>query len=193
MVIVEIIVLVGKDMSSTILYFVDRASHYNCLLMANLTKFFVSLFIIPFYVFRASQRSSSGDRIVLINHLVWLVRVSDCLVCRSGGNCISFLTCIPSGHRGLINEDIKSASSWSLANNTSSTPHIILTLNLLTTTIVAPPRNARKWQMGFNSAFKGLNVDVSTKSLIIRKCFQLINLCDAEPFRITGLLADKSQ
>jgi len=34
---------------------------------------------------------------------------------------------------------------------------IILTLNLLTTTIVAPPTNVSKWQMGFNSAFKGLN------------------------------------
>ena len=33
---------------------------------------------------------------------------------------------------------------------------IHLTLNLLTTTIVAPPSNARKWQMRFNSAFKGL-------------------------------------
>jgi hypothetical protein len=33
---------------------------------------------------------------------------------------------------------------------------IKLTLNLLTTTIVAPPSNASKWQMGFNSAFKGL-------------------------------------
>ena len=32
-----------------------------------------------------------------------------------------------------------------------------LTLNLLTTTIVALPSNASKWQMGFNSAFKGLN------------------------------------
>ena len=31
-----------------------------------------------------------------------------------------------------------------------------LTLNLLTTTIVAPPSNVSKWQMGFNSAFKGL-------------------------------------
>ena len=31
-----------------------------------------------------------------------------------------------------------------------------LTLNLLTTTIVAPPSNASKLQMGFNSAFKGL-------------------------------------
>ena len=28
-----------------------------------------------------------------------------------------------------------------------------LTLNLLTTTIVAPPSNASKFQMGFNSAF----------------------------------------
>ena len=35
--------------------------------------------------------------------------------------------------------------------------HILyLNLNLLTTTIVAPPSNASKWQMGFNSAFKGL-------------------------------------
>ena len=32
-----------------------------------------------------------------------------------------------------------------------------LTLNLLTTTIVAPPSNASKWQTGFNLAFKGLN------------------------------------
>jgi len=31
------------------------------------------------------------------------------------------------------------------------------TRNLLTTTIVAPPSNASKWQMGFNSAFKELN------------------------------------
>ena len=33
----------------------------------------------------------------------------------------------------------------------------LLTLNLLTTTIVAPPSNDSKWQTGFNSAFKGLN------------------------------------
>jgi hypothetical protein len=31
-----------------------------------------------------------------------------------------------------------------------------LTLNLLMTTIVAPPSNASKWQMGFNLVFKGL-------------------------------------
>src|SRR5215510_13948139 len=31
-----------------------------------------------------------------------------------------------------------------------------LTLNLLTTTIVAPPSNASKWQMGINSVFKGM-------------------------------------
>jgi hypothetical protein len=30
-----------------------------------------------------------------------------------------------------------------------------LTLNLLTSTIVAPPRNASKWQTGFNSAYPG--------------------------------------
>jgi hypothetical protein len=36
--------------------------------------------------------------------------------------------------------------------------HVLLTLNLLTTTIVAPPSNASKWQMGFNSAFKCLNI-----------------------------------
>jgi hypothetical protein len=31
-----------------------------------------------------------------------------------------------------------------------------LTLNLVTINIVAPPSNTSKWQMGFNSAFKGL-------------------------------------
>ena len=36
---------------------------------------------------------------------------------------------------------------------------LCLTLNLLTTTIVAPPCNANKWQMGFNSAFKGLKTN----------------------------------
>jgi hypothetical protein len=35
-----------------------------------------------------------------------------------------------------------------------------LTLNLLTSTIVAPPSNASKWQLGFNSAFKGLNAEL---------------------------------
>jgi len=35
-----------------------------------------------------------------------------------------------------------------------------LTLNLLTTTIVAPPSNVSKWQMGFNSAFKGLRPQI---------------------------------
>jgi hypothetical protein len=34
---------------------------------------------------------------------------------------------------------------------------IQLTLNLLTATIVAPPSNASKWQVGFNSVFKGLS------------------------------------
>jgi len=56
------------------------------LLVTNLTHFFMYLFISSLYMFRASQCSSSGDRIVLIHHLVRLVCVSDCLVCRSGGN-----------------------------------------------------------------------------------------------------------
>jgi hypothetical protein len=42
----------------------------------------------------------------------------------------------------------------------------LLTLNLLRTTIVAPPSNASKWQMGFNSAFKGL--------ISFHQCFILI-------------------
>ena len=54
------------------------------LVITNLTHFFMYLFISCLYMFRASQRSSSGDRIVLIHHLVWLVSVSDCFVCRSG-------------------------------------------------------------------------------------------------------------
>jgi hypothetical protein len=42
-----------------------------------------------------------------------------------------------------------------------------LTLNLLKTTIVAPPSNASKWQMGFNSAFKGLMTILSFLSVLL--------------------------
>ena len=56
--------------SSEILYFVDRESRYEFLLITNLTHFFAYLFISSLYLFRASQCPSSGDRIVLIHHLV---------------------------------------------------------------------------------------------------------------------------
>ena len=75
-----------------ILYFVDRACRHKFLLITSLTHFFMYLFISSLYVFRASPCSSSGYRIVLIHYLVWLVCVSDCLVCWSGGNCSSLLT-----------------------------------------------------------------------------------------------------
>jgi hypothetical protein len=42
------------------------------------------------------------------------------------------------------------------SRDTAQNVILLLTHNLLTTTIVAPPSNASKWQMGFNSAFKGL-------------------------------------
>jgi hypothetical protein len=44
------------------------------LLITNLTHFFMYLFISPLYMFRASQCSSSGGRIVLIHHLVWYMK-----------------------------------------------------------------------------------------------------------------------
>ena len=66
-------------------YIVDRASRYKFLLITNLTLFFVYLFISSLYMFRVSQCLSSGDRIVLIHHLVWLVCVSGRLICRPGG------------------------------------------------------------------------------------------------------------
>jgi hypothetical protein len=51
---------------------------------SKLEYLYYPLFITPVYMFRASHCSSIGDWIVLIHHLVWLVCVSDCLVCRSG-------------------------------------------------------------------------------------------------------------
>ena len=38
--------------------------------------------------------------------------------------------------------------------------YLILTLNPLTWKIRSAPNNASRWQMGFNSAFKGLNQSV---------------------------------
>src|SRR5215510_2796714 len=45
-------------------------------------------------------------------------------------------------------------------------------LNLLTTTIVAPPSNASKWQMEFNSAFKGMH-EKPTNTPIIHSVYEL--------------------
>jgi len=93
------------DPLSLILYFVDRASRYKYLLITNLTHFFIYSIISSLYMFRASQCSSSGDRNPLIHHLVSLVCVSDCLVCRSR---VSLLTGIPSSylHRLIIPDDV---------------------------------------------------------------------------------------
>jgi len=62
----------------------SKKTNYKFLLITILAHIFMYLFISCLYTFWASQRSSSGDRIVSIHHLVWLVCVSDCLVCWSG-------------------------------------------------------------------------------------------------------------
>ena len=62
---------------------------------------------------------------------------------------------------------MKQAVCTSCAKNAES-----LTLNLLTTTIVALPSNASKWQMGFNSAFKGLMLNIGVCLRIATTRFQ---------------------
>ena len=65
----------------------------------------------------------------------------------------------------------------------------VLTLNLLRTTIVAPPSNASKWQMEFNSAFKGLKSPYGTtpnQSCHHGSRFTLLLTADAEPFRASA-------
>ena len=87
----------------TFLYSVDRAFRHRFLLITKSMHFFVYLFIYFISLhFSSIKRSSSGDRILLIHHLLWLVCVSDCLVCRSGG------TDIPSSHlhRLIIPDDV---------------------------------------------------------------------------------------
>jgi len=86
-----------------ILYFVDRASRHRFLLITNSMHFFMYLFIYFISLHVSSINcSSSGDRIVLIHHLVRLVCVSDCLVCQSGG------ADIPGSHshRLIIPDDV---------------------------------------------------------------------------------------
>ena len=58
------------------LYFVDRASRYKFLVITILTHFFMYLFISCLYMFRASQRSSSGLRNVLtFSHLMTYIYI----------------------------------------------------------------------------------------------------------------------
>jgi hypothetical protein len=48
----------------------------------QLDAFFSCIYLFHLCKFRASQCTSSGDQTMLMHHLVWLVCVSDCLVCR---------------------------------------------------------------------------------------------------------------
>jgi hypothetical protein len=48
-------------------------------------------------------------------------------------------------------------AGWPVGSNTRDTSLNLLTLTLLTWRIWWAPNNVSKWQMGFNSAFKGLN------------------------------------
>src|SRR5215510_3876393 len=56
-----------------------------------------------------------------------------------------------------------------------SSNNYMLTLNLLMTTMVAPPSNASKWQMGFNSAFKGMH-DKPTNTPIIHSVMGTVSI-----------------
>ena len=62
------------------------------------TLFHVFIYFVSLHVLGITC-SSSGEQIVLIHHLVWLVCVSDCLVCLTG---------IPSSHlhRLIIPDDV---------------------------------------------------------------------------------------
>jgi len=52
------------------------------------------------------------------------------------------------------------------------------------TTIVAPPSNASKWQMGFNSAFKGINRDARPTKQNIPSCsHECDNMRQRQAFR----------
>jgi hypothetical protein len=66
------------------------------------------------------------------------------------------LQCIQNTHVQLIQEFITNIFKIIAHRSYNKSTWTPLTLNLLTTTIVALPSNASKWQMGFNSAFKGL-------------------------------------
>jgi hypothetical protein len=64
-------------------------------------------------------------------------------------------------------EDVEVRSSRKISD-------FFLTFNLLPTTIVAPPSNASKWQMGFNSAFKGLMIETVYKTQSTNKTYRSV-------------------
>ena len=66
-----------------------------------------------------------------------------------------------------------------LYNPRSDFANVALTLNLLTTTIVAPPSNASKWKMGFNSAFKGLSLVFNNHALMLACAW-----CDTQKLKL---------
>jgi hypothetical protein len=62
----------------------------------------------------------------------------------------------------------------------TSIGELCLTLNPLTTTIVEPPSNTIKWQMGFNLAFKGLKYSTTSSANVKRRAKNVIVYCNFE-------------
>jgi hypothetical protein len=91
-----------------------------------------------------------------------------------------------------VNHDPQQSAALALTAGYTISP---LTLNLLKTTIVAPPSNASNRQMGFNSAFKGLNkICPEKKRLHVpppkrRSLWEAARLiCKADIFQVTVVL-----
>ena len=64
------------------------------------------------------------------------------------------------------NDNIVTKEAIKIVKDYSQKESTVLSLNLLRTTIVAHPSNASKWQMGFNSAFKGLKKIIKFTQLL---------------------------
>jgi len=75
-------------------------------LMHNSFNIFIT--VLYMYMFRAISCSSSGGQIILIQHLVSSLSVSNLSVYRLRNNCSSFSTCAPDGHllRVTIPDDV---------------------------------------------------------------------------------------
>jgi len=79
----ELIQCVNRDQIRSLGGYLGKVRN-KFLLITNSMHFFMYLFIYFISLHVSSIKCpSSGDRILLIHYLIWLVCVSDCLVCRS--------------------------------------------------------------------------------------------------------------
>ena len=129
------------------------------MLIVGLFCHYITLF--AYYIFLTSKENRTTDTAEFVMLIDLMLYTFQCVILSTPSNLRHRNIALSKQFLGNT-EKVTHINTFTAIVDLSRFNNSCLTLNLITTTIVAPPSNASKWQMGFNSAFKGLKSPAST-------------------------------